>query len=322
MPVSLDGQFRAGDRGVLCALDAETGDKVWTFDTVASPDLWGNPEVNSGGGSWYPPSIDVERGLVYWGIANPAPFPGTPEFPNGSSRPGPNLYTDSVVALHVRTGKLAWYHQAIPHDLFDHDLVHTAISPGTAGARRHLVVATGKLGRVIALEPGTGKLVWDTPVGQHRNDDLTELTEPTTVLPGSFGGVLTPPSVADGIVYSAVINAPSVHAPAKEDYFGGAKLGVMPGQVVAVDAATGKIRWDTPIDGDPLGATTVLGDLVFTGTFQGQIVAFHRATGAVVRSFDAPGGINGWPAATRDTIVWPIGLATPPALVAFRLAPR
>ena len=66
----------------------------------------------------------------------------------------------------------------------------------------------------------------------------------------------------------------------------------------------------------------MLGDLVLTGTFQGQIVALNRTTGAIVRTFAAPGGINGWPAATRDTIVWPIGMATPPALVAFRLAAR
>jgi glucose dehydrogenase len=321
VPISLDGQYRGGDRGVLWALDAKTGERVWTFDTVKSPDLWGNPEVNSGGGAWYPPAIDVERGLVYWGIANPAPFPGTPEFPNGSSRPGPNLYTESVVALRIKSGRLAWYHQAVPHDLFDRDVALTAIATRAGGSARELVVATGKLGRVIALDPGTGRLVSDAPVGQHRNDELTELTGPTTVLPGLFGGVLTPPSVADGIVYSAVVNAPSEHEPEKENFLGGAELGVMPGQVVAVDAATGAVQWDTQIDGDPLGGTLVVGDLVLTGTFRGKIVAINRATGAIVRTFDAPGGINGWPAATRDTIVWPIGMASPPALVAYRLAP-
>ena len=91
-----------------------TGEDLWTFDTVESDDLWGNPAVNSGGGAWYPPAIDTRRGVVYCGIANPAPFPGTEEFPNGSSRPGANLYTDSVVAFDVRTGALQWYHQVHP----------------------------------------------------------------------------------------------------------------------------------------------------------------------------------------------------------------
>jgi glucose dehydrogenase len=105
VPVSTTGIYTPGDRGILYALDAATGKIRWRFDTVKG-DLWGHPEVNSGGGAWYPPSIDPVRGLVYWGVANPAPFPGTEEYPNGTSRRGPNLYTDSTVALDVATGKL------------------------------------------------------------------------------------------------------------------------------------------------------------------------------------------------------------------------
>jgi glucose dehydrogenase len=324
VPVSVQGQFRGGDRGVLWALDARTGQKVWTFDTIADPGLWGHPEINSGGGAWFPPAVDVERGLIYWGIANPAPFPGTPEFPNGSSRPGPNLYTESVVALHIKTGALAWFHQAAPHDLFDRDQHLVAIADLRGVGRKHrVVISTGKTGRVIGLDPDTGGLRFDTAVGIHRNDQLTELNGETTVLPGLFGGVLTPPAVADGVVYVAVLNAPSKHAPGKLDFFGGAPLGVMPGQVVAVSARTGRVLWDTSIEGDPLGGATVVGDLVFTATFQGRIVALNRHTGAIVRTIDAPGGINGWPATTRDTIVWPVGMSKPKGtLVAYRVVKR
>jgi outer membrane protein assembly factor BamB len=53
VPISLAGQYTPGDRGVLVALDAETGEVVWEFDTVLGEDLWGNPDVNSGGGAWY-----------------------------------------------------------------------------------------------------------------------------------------------------------------------------------------------------------------------------------------------------------------------------
>ena len=104
----------------------------WTFDTVKG-DLWGHPEVNSGGGAWYPPAVDRERGLVYVGTANPAPFPGTAEYPNGSSRPGDNLYTDSVVALDLETGEAAsGTTRSTPHDLFDRDQVHTQLVEPTA----------------------------------------------------------------------------------------------------------------------------------------------------------------------------------------------
>jgi glucose dehydrogenase len=304
---------------VLWALDARTGRKVWTFDTIADPNLWGHPEINSGGGSWYPPAIDTERGLVYWGIANPAPFPGTPQFPNGSSRPGSNLYTGSVLALHVRTGKLAWFRQLASHDLFDRDVQLTAIAGRHPRDRNATVIGTGKVGRVAGIDPETGSLRWTTAVGAHRNDDLTALNGPTAVLPGLFGGVLTPPAVADGVVYVSVLNAPSTHKPNAEDFFGGAALGVMPGQVVAVSADTGRVLWDTTIDGDPLGATLVMGDLVLTATFRGQIIALDRRTGKVVRVITAAGGINGWPAATDDTIVWPVSMSRPATLVAYRV---
>jgi outer membrane protein assembly factor BamB len=135
-----------------------------------------------------------------------------------------------------------------------------------------------------------------------------------------FGGVLTPPAVADGIVFAPTINAPSQHDPAKEDFFGGAPLGSMPGQLVAVDVARGEVVWDTEVPGDPLGGALVMGDLVFTATMQGDILAVDRASGDVVHTLRAPGGINGWPAATDDTIVWPVGMAEPAALVAYRAA--
>ena len=86
----------------------------------------GRSGVNGGGGLWYPPAVD-ERGRVFLSIANPAPFPGTKAYPNGSSRPGPNLYTNSLVALDGQSGKLLWYRQAVPHDVRDYDLAISAI---------------------------------------------------------------------------------------------------------------------------------------------------------------------------------------------------
>ena len=126
VPSNVTGSYRPGTLGVVWALDAATGAPRWHFDTVeGGAALWGKPDVNGGGGLWYPPAVD-DRGRVFLAVGNPAPFPGTKEYPNGSSRPGPNLYTNSLVALDGRTGKLLWYRQAVPHDLRDYDL---AISP-------------------------------------------------------------------------------------------------------------------------------------------------------------------------------------------------
>jgi outer membrane protein assembly factor BamB len=315
VPVSLDGQYAGGDRGVLHALDAETGDVVWRFDTVEGDDLWGDPEVNSGGGAWYPPAVDPDAGLVYWGIANPAPFPGTAEAPNGASRPGPNLYTESVVALDLQTGELEWFSQVFEHDLFDRDHVHTMLVPT---GEEVVLVSTGKGGVVVGHDLATGDIEWRTPVGIHRNDDLTELTGPTEMWPGTFGGVITPPAHADGVVYVATLNAPTTLSPDSPAYIG-SELGEAPGEVVAVDATDGAVLWSTEVPGDPLGGATVVGDLVFTGTFQGTLYALARDDGEIVWEHEAPGGLNGWPAVADDLVVWPIGLADPPTLLALRL---
>ena len=130
----------------------------WSFDTVRSKNLWGNPAVNSGGGAWYPPAIDIRRNVLYWGVANPAPFVGTPAYPNGSSRPGANLYTDSMVALSASTGKLLWYHQVFPHDLYDRDEVQAMLVPvrQAVGGSSEVAISSGKGGFVLGLNPAHG----------------------------------------------------------------------------------------------------------------------------------------------------------------------
>ncbi len=316
VPVSLNGIYTGGDRGIVKALDAGTGDVVWEFDTVLGDDLWGNPAINSGGGAWYPPAVDVSAGIVYVGVANPAPFPGTPEFPNGSSRPGDNLYTNSLVALDLQSGELLWFHQVLPHDNFDRDQVHALVARLPGGER--VVVSTGKSGIVVGIDPSSGEALWRTEVGIHRNDDLAELSEPTEVYPGTFGGVITPPATADGVVYVATLNAPTTLPPDQPSYFG-SDLGTGPGEVAAVDAATGEVLWSTEVPGDPLGATTVVNDLVFTTVLSGELIALDRATGEIVWQHTLPGGTNGWMAVAGDTLVVPVGNANPPRLVALRL---
>lgn len=157
VPVSLSKYYVGGSVGDLEALDVATGKVDWSFDTVRSKDLWGNPAVNSGGGAWYPPAIDTRGNIVYWGVANPAPFVGTTAYPNGSSRRGANLYTDSMVALSASTGKLLWYHQAFPHDLYDRDQVQAMLVPvrQTDGSRE-VAISSGKGGFVLGLNPRTG----------------------------------------------------------------------------------------------------------------------------------------------------------------------
>jgi outer membrane protein assembly factor BamB len=317
VPISGRGIYTGGDRGILKALDQKTGDERWHFDTIESKgDVWGNSMVNSGGGSWYPPSFDLTTGRVFWAVANPAPFTGTAEFPNGTSRKGDNLYSDSTVVLDAKTGAYQWHHQTIQHDLFDRDLLHTML---TEVKGVPLVISTGKEGRVWANRRDTGETVWGpTLVGMHKNDELTELTAATQLYPGSFGGVLTPPATAEGVVYVATLNAPAMFTPNETSYFG-SEIGMNKGDVVAIDAATGDILWDTLVDGDPTGGVTVVNDLVLTATFQGDVFGLDRKTGKEVWRWKAPGGINSWMTVADDTLIIPCGAASPPTVVALRL---
>lgn len=315
VPISIGGIYAPGDRGVISALDAATGDVRWTFDTVKG-DLWGHPEVNSGGGAWYTPAVDLERRAVYVGVANPAPFPGTAEFPNGTSRPGANLYTNSLVALDLDTGELRWFHQVTPHDIFDRDQVHALVATLDDGT--DVVVSAGKSGVVVGLDPDDGSVRWEAEVGRQENNDLEALDGPTVVAPGTYGGVLTPPATADGVVYLATVDAPTELKPDETAYFG-APLGTNDGEVSAVDAETGEVLWVTDVPGDPLGGTAVVNDLVLTATLSGTIVALDREGGDIVWSEEAGGGINGWMSIVGDELFVPVGNADPPHILRLTL---
>ena len=112
--------------GLVVAADATTGAIKWVFNTVPrgprddgwelAKDSWGDGQ-KVGGGVWTPPAIDPELGLIYVNSGNPSP-----DY-DGSARPGMNLFTNATIALHLDTGRLAWYYQAIHHDLWDFDHV-------------------------------------------------------------------------------------------------------------------------------------------------------------------------------------------------------
>jgi len=322
VPGSTDEDFyTGGGYGVIYALDQRNGTIVWKFDTVDSPNLWGNPEVNSGGGSWYPPAIDTESGMTYWATGNPGPTPGTLEFPGGSSRPGPNLYTESMLALNSRSGKLLWYKQVKPHDLFDLDFQCSPILATALinGKYTQVVVGSGKLGKVYAFDRVSGEIYWETPVGQHQNDELTDLPSgTTTVLPGPDGGILTPMACQDGVIYAAVVNHAGDYTPTEfiestYDDNGGT------GEFVAIEISTGKPLWSHTFNSIAIGGATVVNDLVFTSTLDGMIYALDRNTGQELWNYQAPGGINGWPAVAGDFIVFPIGLGPKAELIAFQI---
>ena len=324
--------FPAGVRGTIYALDQATGDVVWTFATVEDEGLWGNPDVNSGGGAWYPPALDTDSGTLFYGVGNPYPFPGAPGWPAGSSRPGDNRWTSGTVALDVNTGELRWGFQAFPHDIFDRDHVLVALAKAEDHGLDHdVLVSAGKGGVAFGHDPATGDMLWRTSVGLHRNDNLESFNSPVEVLPGAQGGMVTPVAVAEGVFYAAVVNAPSYYESDQVTSGGeGTQLFTRPSNAVAIDIATGEIVWDTEIKtripdvpaADVFGGMTVVNDLLFTSSFFGELWALNRHTGEVVWHYQANGATNGWPAVAGDMIIYPIGLPEEPQvpyLLALRL---
>ena len=144
-----------------------------------------------------------------------------------------------------------WGNQAIEHDLFDRDSVITAIADLPDGGR--VVIHTGKLGRVRGLTEA-GELLWDTPIGMHQNDDVESFEGPLDVLPGGVGGVTAPVAIADGVVYTSVLNAPILYEEPESPATGfNTRFGELDSQFYAIDAATGEILWEISLPGDSIG---------------------------------------------------------------------
>jgi outer membrane protein assembly factor BamB len=325
VPLNANELYEGGGVGVLWALDAKTGKKLWHFDTVPKS-LWGDPKVNAGGGVWYPPAFDG-KGSMYFGVGNPAPFPGTAESPWGSSRPGPNLYTNSLVKLNAKNGKMEWFHQVTPHDIYDWDFQGPPILVDIGG--KHLVVAAGKSGIALAADQATGKVVWQRPVGKHSGHDddgllamrgeESKIKTPSTVYPGSLGGVIAPMSTDGSSVFIPIVNSPITIVSGSEK----SESGETSGEVVALDLATGKVEWSQELSTPAFGATTVVNDLVFATNYEGSVSAFKAKSGQVVWREKLPAGTNSGVMAEGDTLVAPAGLAAAegqvPEIVAYRL---
>jgi alcohol dehydrogenase (cytochrome c) len=328
------GEYLGGGKATLWALDARTGAPRWSWDEVQ--DLWGNPGVNSGGGQWDPPSFDAQ-GNLYIGVSNPGPLAGAPGYPWGTSRPGPDLYTDSVVKLSP-AGRLLWYYQLTPHDLYDWDMQNSPMLTTVHG--RPAVIDAGKAGIVIALDARTGRLLWKRPVGVHNGHDndgvATEFATPASPLalpprvdvePGAFGGVESQLATNGSATFAAVNNLPVTFKDESGPYFPslqalGTALVQATGELVAINQATGTVRWDDKLPSTPYGAASVTNDVVFTTTFSGDLYAVNADTGAILFKTALSSRTNSPVTVDGDYVIAGAGLTTgseQPLIIAYKL---
>jgi outer membrane protein assembly factor BamB len=303
--VSTQG-FPPGGRGVLYALSAATGKILWRFQTIEDP--WPHPAHSGGGGVWNPVSID-DRGNVYAGVANPGPWGGSKAFPNGALRPGPNLYTDSLVVLTGATGKLLWHDQVTPHDVRDYDF---QVSPVLATlGDRSVVFGAGKGARVVAWDRTARTRIWTRAVGTHLHDLGPLPVRTTRVCPGLLGGVLTPMAYAGGRLFVPVVELCSQEsAVITKDAFARSPAEGK-GAVYALDAATGKTAWERQLGSAPFGCATVARDAVIVPTYDGRVTAFAADDGRTLWHTQLRAGNNSCPAVGKDVLVVAAGARHP-----------
>jgi alcohol dehydrogenase (cytochrome c) len=159
-----------GDRGTrdfIVAVDAATGKEVWRKYVIPAPgepgsETWkdkNNAWQTGGGAMWITGSYDVATNQVLWGTGNPVPM-FDPYY-----RPGNNLYTNSLISWDPDTGKMNWYHQYIPGDMWDYDEAgtHILVDGQVAGQARKLITHPARNGFLYTFERGNGQTVLAKP---------------------------------------------------------------------------------------------------------------------------------------------------------------
>jgi alcohol dehydrogenase (cytochrome c) len=324
---------RYGRPGFIAAYDAETGNKVWQFDT-ARPGWEGNYTATTsygmplprdidaekaaaskhteawrfGGGSvWNTPALDAGLGLIYFGIGNPSPQAAD------ESRPGDNLDTVSLVALDVETGKLKWAYQQVPHDLWGYDvasppaLFDVTINGETVPA----VGEASKLGWYFVHDRRDGRLLFKSDPFVPQENLFARPTEAgVRITPGAAGGSNWSPAAVDGKAgraYVAAMHIPFIYQrkviPATADKPEIVYYELKPtqepqwGTLSAIDLKHGgKIAWQARTDQPLVGGTlATAGGLVFTGEGNGDFSAFDASTGKRLWSFNCGAGVNAPP---------------------------
>jgi alcohol dehydrogenase (cytochrome c) len=302
--------------GFLQSFDPETGKLQWkTYTVPMNPgdpglDTWPSLEAARHGGAqtWIPGAYDPDSRLYIIGTGNP-----TPGY-TGQGRKGDNLFTCSIVAFNVDTGKIVWYYQTSPHDTHDWDSAQTPvlIEGVIDGRPRKLVSTASRNGYFFTLDRLTGKPIVSSKFGTTTNwakgmrkdmapepDSSKEATVPGSLVSPVEGGVTNwpPPAFSPdtGLFYIHEHNGFNLLYLTETDPRGSmglagkavAPVGSWPSALRAIDYRTGKAGWRHEFPGvngggGAGGILATAGKLVFTGDAAGNLVAFDAANGTAL----------------------------------------
>lgn len=296
-----------GVRGRIIAYDADTGREVWRFYSVPLPgepgsETWQNTVWNNGsggGGTWSHFALDPGSAELFIPIGNPVP-----DFAPGD-RPGANLYTNCVLVLDARTGKLKWWYQLAPNDGLDHDLASAPVLYRNS-AHQAMVAAGGKDGYVHIVDRTTHKLVAKTAVTTVDKNPQQPTEEGVKACPGVSGGVEWNGPAFDpernrlfvgALDYCSMFIRESGTKPrAGGANYGGSwsGIGTASGWFSALDADTGKVAWQYHADAAVLsGITPTAGGIVMGGDNAGNFFVFDSDNGKVLKSVATGGSLSG-----------------------------
>jgi alcohol dehydrogenase (cytochrome c) len=319
-PVVIDNHVIVGtgndldEPGVLQSFDPETGEVQWKF--YATPQKAGDPGLETwanldaakhgGGQMWVPGSYDPETRLYIVGTGNP-----TPAYTSASRGEGDNLYTCAIVAIHVDTGKMAWYFQNSPHDTHDWDSAQTPVLVDAefGGRMRKLVMTAARNGYFFVLDRVTGERLvsskysetanWAFPgfnaKGQPVRDPAKDFHIGGSLVSPANAGVTNwpPPSFNPdtGLFYVPQNDSYAMYYLTETDPRGamglGGKeevgLGSLGSYITAIDYKMGNVVWRHRFPGlgggSAMGLLSTAGRLLFGGDLGGNIVAYDPANG-------------------------------------------
>jgi alcohol dehydrogenase (cytochrome c) len=292
-----------GARGWIGAFKLDDGTPVWKFDALPQspadgPGATWRPAdalAHGGGSFWTPVSLDAEKGILYAPVGNPAP-----DF-YGAARDGDNLYTCSVVAIDVHTGKLLWYRQMVAHDFHDWDLTQTGplFSASVDGATHDLMVVSGKNGMLSVLDRDSHQELFSLATTSRQNVDLTPTpASPVHVCPGLLGGEEWSTAAFNPAAHAAYVPATDwcgtlqvpADAPTYQEgthYYGGSVTQDPPadarGWLTAFDVTNGKVLWKYHAN-SPMVANVVAtaGGVIFAGEMSGDLLVLDASNGKIV----------------------------------------
>jgi glucose dehydrogenase len=290
-------------RGFVAAYDAHTGAQKWRWYSTDPKTFAGDSWKKGGGTVWTTPALDQQQGLVIFGVGNPNPDV------NGSTRAGDNLYTDSIVALDVRTGKLRWYYQEVKHDLWDYDATSNVVLFDVHAGGKTIPAAgqPGKVGWYFIVDRRNGKLIRKSQPFVLQSKDMFGKKH---VLPGANGGSEWSPSAYSPRTRMAYVLGMdqmmdfTTATPGRNPGFIRVGSGftstkkplIQAGRFSAIDVESGKIAWQykapKPLIG---GAMVTAGDLVFTGEGDGTFEAFDARNGKRLWRYGLDAGVNAPP---------------------------